>query len=83
MRNHSPSTHDHTVEHPSVLVGRLITDILRNGGDEERIAFSPRMKRGGDVALQQTNEVSLSVLGSETYGYISVDENLNNRSQDR
>jgi hypothetical protein len=49
----------------------------RNGGDDERVAFSPRMTRGGDgVALQQISEVSLGVLGSETYGYIPVDENL-------
>jgi hypothetical protein len=83
LRDHSSNTHDHPVEYPSVLVGILISDMLRNGGDEERIAFSPRMTRGGDVALQQTNEISLSVLGSETYGYISVNENLSNRSQGR
>ena len=77
LRDHSSSAHDHPVECPSVLVGKLISDMSRNGGDDERVAFSPRMTRGGDgAALQQTSEVSLGVLGSETYGYIPVDENL-------
>lgn len=76
LRDHSSSTHDHSVEYPTVLVGKLISDMWRNGGDNERIAFSPSMTRGGhDVALQQTREVSLSSLGTEAYGYIPVDEN--------
>ena len=84
LRDHCSSGHDHPVEFPGVLVGKLILDMSRNGGDKERVAFSPRMTRGGDgVALQQISEVPLSAWGSETRGYVPVTENLSNRSQDR
>ena len=84
LRDHSSSAHDHSVEYPSVLVGILISDMLRNVGDKERVACSPRMTPGGDgVGLQQTSEVSLSVLGPEAHGYIAVNENLSDKSQDR
>jgi hypothetical protein len=84
LRDHSSTTHDHSVEYTGGLVRILNSDMPRNGGNKERVAFSPRMMRGGDgVALQQTREVPLSALGSETRGYIPVNENLSNRSQDR
>jgi hypothetical protein len=77
LSDYSSSIHDHSVEYPSVLVGKLISDMSRNGGDNERIGFPPRMTRGGDgVAFQQTREVSLSALGTEASGYIPVNENL-------
>jgi hypothetical protein len=77
LRHHSSSTHDPTVEYPGRLVGRLTSDILRNGSDNEGIAFSSRIMRGGDVvAFQEANEVPLSSWGTETLGYISIHENL-------
>jgi hypothetical protein len=52
LRHHTSSTYDPTVEYPRVLVGKLRADMLRNDSDDEGIAFSPRMMRGGDgVAL--------------------------------
>jgi hypothetical protein len=53
LRHHTSSTHDPTVEHPSGLVGKLRVDMLGHVSNDEGIAFSPTVVRGGDgVALQ-------------------------------
>jgi len=42
LRHHSSMTHDPTVEHPSVWVGKSNSDIFRNRSGDERAAFCPR-----------------------------------------
>ena len=53
LRHHSSNTHDHTVEYPSGLVGRLILDMVGNGRDDEENASLSRMTRGGYVISLQ------------------------------
>jgi len=52
----------------------------RNGIDQEESAFAPGSrqaeKRRDRVVLQETRDVTLGLLGSETLGYIPIDENL-------
>jgi hypothetical protein len=52
----------------------------RNGIDEEESAFAPRCRRNvksrDRAALQETKEVTLGLLGSETLRYVPIDENL-------
>jgi hypothetical protein len=77
LRNHSSITHDPTVEHPSVWVGKSNSNIFRNRSGDESAAFRPRKKRGKDrVALQNIKEVLLSLLRTETLRYIPVDQDL-------
>jgi hypothetical protein len=50
LRHHGTGTHDPTVKYPSVLVGKLSLDMMRNRSDDEGIAISTG---GGDgIALQ-------------------------------
>ena len=77
LRNHSSDTHNATIEHPSVLVGKLNSDIFRNRGNDERAALCPREIRSRNgVPLQNIKEVLLSLLRTEALGYIPVDQKL-------
>jgi hypothetical protein len=77
LRHDGSITHDPTVEHPSVWVGKLNSDIFRNRSGYERAAFCPRKIRGRDrVAPQNIKEVLLSLLRTETLRYIPIDQDL-------
>jgi hypothetical protein len=74
LRRHSSITHDPTVEHPSVWVGKSNPDVFRNRSGDERAAFCPRKIWGRDrVALQNIKEVPLSLLRTKTLRYIPID----------
>lgn len=80
LRYYCSLIHDATVKHPARLLGEFRPNMWRNGGNEEESTFSPGQisTRGGryGVALQDRKKVLLSGLGSETPGYIPIDENL-------
>ena len=77
LRNRSSDTHNATIEHPSVLVGILNSDIFRNRGNDERAALCPReIWSRNCVPLQNIKEVLLSLLRTEALGYIPVDQKL-------
>jgi hypothetical protein len=80
LRNHSSPIHDATVKNVTGLARKFNCDMPRNGIDEEESAFAPRCrrneKRRDRSALQETKEVTLGLLGSETLRYVPIDEDL-------